>query len=94
MYLGKIVESAPYQDVYRDPKHPYTVALLSAIPVPDPKKKKERIILKGDVPSPIHPPPGCHFHPRCPRRMERCDRETPVLKEVASGHFASCFLYE
>ena len=94
MYLGKIVESAPYQDVYRDPKHPYTVALLSAIPVPDPKKKKERIILKGDVPSPIHPPPGCHFHPRCPRRMDRCDRETPSLKEVASGHFVSCFLYE
>ena len=93
MYLGKIVELASYKDLYSNPKHPYTEALLSAIPSPDPKKKKDRIILKGDVPSPIHPPAGCHFHPRCPRRMEICDKETPALKEVGGGHFVNCFLY-
>ncbi|MBN2125592.1 MAG: ATP-binding cassette domain-containing protein [Deltaproteobacteria bacterium] len=93
MYLGKIVESATFKDLYTNPRHPYTKALLSAIPVPDPKGKKGRIILKGDVPSPIHPPPGCRFHPRCPYRMEGCDREEPLLKDLGDGHRAACFLF-
>ncbi|MCP4397112.1 MAG: ATP-binding cassette domain-containing protein, partial [bacterium] len=77
MYLGKIVETGTYQDIYKDPKHPYTRALLSAIPLADPTRKKERIILQGDVPNPIDPPSGCHFHPRCSRSFEPCDRERP-----------------
>jgi len=93
MYLGKIVEMAAYDDIYNHPKHPYTEALLSAIPVPDPKMHKRRIILKGDVPSPINPPMGCHFHPRCPRRMEHCDRDEPHLKDAGDSHFVSCHLY-
>jgi len=94
MYLGRVVESGGYRDLYHDPRHPYTRALLSAVPVPEPGGKKERIILQGDVPSPIHPPSGCHFHPRCPRRMERCSREVPELREVTPGHAVRCFLYE
>ena len=93
MYLGKIVETAPYNQVYTDPKHPYTRALLSAIPVADPKVKKERMILKGDVPSPINPPSGCAFHPRCPHRMDVCDKETPVLKDTGDNHAVACYLY-
>jgi oligopeptide/dipeptide ABC transporter ATP-binding protein len=93
MYLGKIVETADYGGIYRQPKHPYTQALLSAVPVADPDIKKQRILLSGDVPSPIQPPPGCAFHPRCWQRMERCSRETPQLKEVSGGHLAACFLY-
>jgi oligopeptide/dipeptide ABC transporter ATP-binding protein len=93
MYLGKIVEIARYRELYTDPKHPYTQALLSAVPIPDPKQAKERLILKGDVPSPIQPPPGCHFHPRCPYRMEICAQQKPVLKDVGGGHEVSCFLY-
>jgi len=94
MYLGRVVESGGYRDLYHDSKHPYTQALLSAVPVPEPRKKKDRIILKGDVPSPINPPSGCHFHPRCPRRMERCDGAVPELREVTPGHAVRCFLYE
>lgn len=94
IYLGKVVETASYKDVYNDPKHPYTEALLSAIPVPDPKRKRERMILKGDVPSPINPPSGCHFHPRCPKRMDICEGEAPRLKEIEGGHHVRCFLYE
>jgi oligopeptide/dipeptide ABC transporter ATP-binding protein len=94
MYLGKIVESAIYRDLYTDPRHPYTWALLSAIPVPDPKWPKKRIILKGDVPSPIHPPPGCPFHPRCPERMDICDKQPPTFQDIGGGHWVSCFLYE
>jgi oligopeptide/dipeptide ABC transporter ATP-binding protein len=94
MYLGKIVESARYRDLYTDPKHPYTWALLSAIPVPDPKRSKKRIILKGDVPSPINPPPGCPFHPRCPERMDICDKKPPAFQDIGGGHWVSCFLYE
>ncbi len=94
MYLGKIVEMASYQDLYRDPKHPYTQALLSAIPVANPKKKKERIILEGDVPSPINPPSGCHFHPRCHKKMDVCGMETPTLKQLGEERCVSCFLYE
>jgi len=93
MYLGKIVEIARYRELYTDPKHPYTQALLSAVPIPDPKQAKERLVLKGDVPSPIQPPPGCHFHPRCPYRMEICDQQEPMLKDVGGGHEVSCFLY-
>ncbi|MFZ1955819.1 MAG: dipeptide ABC transporter ATP-binding protein [Desulfobacterales bacterium] len=93
MYLGKIVENGTYREVYMDPKHPYTQALLSAIPVPDPEAAKQRIILTGDVPSPMRPPPGCHFHPRCSFRMDICDKRKPQLKDVGGGHAVSCFLY-
>ena len=93
MYLGRIVERAAHGPIYSDPKHPYTRALLSAVPVPDPKMKKDRIILKGDVPSPIHPPAGCRFHPRCPYRMEICDQKEPQLIDLGGGHEVSCFLY-
>jgi oligopeptide/dipeptide ABC transporter ATP-binding protein len=93
MYLGKIVENGTYREVYMDPKHPYTQALLSAIPVPDPEAAKHRIILSGDVPSPMRPPPGCHFHPRCSFRMDICDKRKPQLKDVGGGHAVSCFLY-
>lgn len=93
MYLGKIVENGTYREVYMDPKHPYTQALLSAIPVPDPEAAKHRIILSGDVPSPMRPPPGCHFHPRCSFRMDICDKQKPQLKDVGGGHAVSCFLY-
>jgi oligopeptide/dipeptide ABC transporter ATP-binding protein len=93
MYLGKIVELGSYKDIYNDPKHPYTQALLSAIPVPDPKAKKERVILKGDVPSPINPPSGCHFHPRCAYRKDECDQSEPPLKEIGDGRYVACYLY-
>ena len=95
MYLGEIVELANSKDIYRDPKHPYTQALLSAIPVPDPKTKKKRLILKGDVPSPISPPPGCPFHTRCHYKIvDRCKTEHPELRELAPGHWVSCHLAE
>ncbi|MBL7213499.1 MAG: ATP-binding cassette domain-containing protein [Desulfobacteraceae bacterium] len=93
MYLGKIVEMASYRDLYNDPKHPYTQALLTAIPVPDPKAVKKKAILKGDVPSPINPPTGCYFHPRCAYRMEGCDRSEPALKKIGSDHYIACYLY-
>ncbi len=94
MYLGKVVETAPYADIYGRPKHPYTQALLSAVPVADPHAQKQRILLSGDVPSPIQPPAGCAFHPRCRFRMDHCSREVPQLKEAARGHAVACFLYE
>jgi len=94
MYLGKIVELADAAELYRRPRHPYTQALLSAVPVPDPDHKKTRIILQGDVPSPLAPPPGCAFHPRCPHAFERCRRETPPLYDLGNGHTAACFLAE
>nr|BAL52536.1 peptide/nickel transport system ATP-binding protein [uncultured Chloroflexota bacterium] len=94
MYLGKIVEIAPREEIFRNPLHPYTKALLSAIPIPNPKIRRERIILKGDVPSPLNPPRGCRFHPRCPWAMERCAQEEPPLREVAPGHQAACWLVE
>jgi oligopeptide/dipeptide ABC transporter ATP-binding protein len=93
MYLGKIVEMATYNELYTDPKHPYTKALLSAIPVSDPKAIKQRIVLKGDVPSPINPPSGCHFHPRCPYRMDACDKDEPPLKDIGTHHLVACYLY-
>ncbi len=93
MYLGKIVELASYRHLYTDPKHPYTQALLSAVPVADPRKARERVILEGDVPSPINPPPGCHFHPRCPYRMDQCEKTEPILKDLGGEHFVACYLY-
>lgn len=93
MYLGNIVEIADKDSMYAEPLHPYTEALISAIPEPDPRKKKERIILQGDVPSPANPPTGCPFHPRCPKAMDECKVTKPLLKEVKSGHRVACHLY-
>jgi oligopeptide/dipeptide ABC transporter ATP-binding protein len=93
MYLGKIVEESTYSDLYHNPKHPYTQALLSAIPVPDPRATRKRTILKGDVPSPRHPPSGCSFHPRCPERMDGCHHDEPVRKDLGDGHYVACHLY-
>ena len=91
MYLGKVVELAPSDEIYSKPQHPYTKALLSAIPIPDPLYKKDRIILQGDVPSPIHPPSGCYFHPRCPIAQENCKSgEFPELKDISKIHEAAC----
>jgi oligopeptide transport system ATP-binding protein len=92
MYLGKIVEMAPAHALYQDPLHPYTQALLSAVPVADPTLKRQEIILQGEVPSPINPPPGCHFHPRCSSRKDGCSNQEPPLREMAPGHFVACFL--
>ncbi|UCE05703.1 MAG: dipeptide ABC transporter ATP-binding protein [bacterium] len=92
MYLGKIVEMASSSNLYKEPLHPYTEALLSAIPVPDPKMKKQRILLPGDIPSPIHPPFGCRFHTRCNYRMADCDKIEPEFKQVNNGHFVACHL--
>ncbi|KQL53829.1 dipeptide/oligopeptide/nickel ABC transporter ATP-binding protein [Heyndrickxia shackletonii] len=93
MYLGRIVELADSEDVYTNPKHPYTEALLSAVPIPDVDFQKERIILQGDVPSPANPPKGCAFHTRCPYAMDKCQSEKPVFKEVEKGHFTACHLH-
>jgi len=94
MYLGKMVELAGKKQLFQKPLHPYTQALMSAIPSLDPDVKRERIILKGDVPSPITPPQGCHFHPRCHYRMEACEHVKPRQIEVEPGHFVSCHLYD
>ncbi|NGP44568.1 dipeptide ABC transporter ATP-binding protein [Bacillaceae bacterium SIJ1] len=93
MYLGKLVEHANKHSLYSEPLHPYTKALVSAIPEPDPERKKERIILTGDVPSPVDPPTGCSFHPRCPFAMDKCRVTEPALKEVKPGHRVACYLY-
>ena len=94
MYLGRIVEVAEADEIYHNPLHPYTKALFSAIPEPDPLLKKQRIILPGDVPSPANPPGGCGFHPRCDRCQDRCKRESPCLEEQGNGHLVSCFYPE
>jgi oligopeptide/dipeptide ABC transporter ATP-binding protein len=94
MYLGLIVEMASYRDLYINPKHPYTQALLSAIPTTDMKATKKRTILSGDVPSPIHPPFGCRFHPRCPNRMDICDQTVPRLQVAEKDHTVACHLYD
>jgi oligopeptide/dipeptide ABC transporter ATP-binding protein len=94
MYLGKIVEMAPRESLYRNPLHPYTQALLSAIPVPNPRRKGKRIVLKGEVPSPVNPPSGCRFHTRCPLAVDICKTEIPRFEEKQPGHWAACHLVE
>jgi oligopeptide/dipeptide ABC transporter ATP-binding protein len=92
MYLGRIVEYAEKKTLFTQPRHPYTEALLAAVPVPNPKLRREKRLLQGDVPSPINPPPGCTFHTRCPYVQDRCRQEVPALKEIAPGHGVSCHL--
>ncbi|MEE1556625.1 MAG: oligopeptide/dipeptide ABC transporter ATP-binding protein, partial [Alphaproteobacteria bacterium] len=92
MYLGRIVEYTDKKTLFTNPQHPYTEALLSAVPIPDPTIRRKKTILQGDVPSPIKPPPGCHFHTRCPYAEERCKVEVPQLKEFGPGHVVSCHL--
>jgi peptide/nickel transport system ATP-binding protein len=94
MYLGKVVELAPKRNIFAAPRHPYTKALLSAVPVPSPGAARQRIILKGDVPSPINPPRGCRFHTRCPYVFDRCRTEEPASRLIETGHFAACHLNE
>ena len=94
MYLGTIVETAPKKELYANPRHPYTRALLSAVPIPDPEAKMNRIVLEGSIPSPANPPEGCKFHTRCAHCMERCKHEAPVQKEVEPGHYVVCHLYD
>ena len=94
MYLGQMVEMAPREKMFANPLHPYTQSLMSAIPVPDPTLKRSRIILQGDVPSPLNPPPGCRFHTRCPLVIDRCKVEEPPFKAYDEGHFAACWLLE
>jgi peptide/nickel transport system ATP-binding protein len=94
MYLGKIVEVGRKRQIFAAPKHPYTEALLSAVPVPEPGGSRQRIILKGDIPSPIKPPKGCRFHTRCPHVFERCRTEEPILRQIELGHLAACHLNE
>jgi oligopeptide/dipeptide ABC transporter ATP-binding protein len=94
MYLGRIVETADSETLYRDAQHPYTRSLISAIPVPDPHRKHQRQVLAGDVPSPIAPPPGCHFHPRCPVAEPRCRETYPPMRTVGEGHTSACHLVE
>jgi len=93
MYLGRIVELASYKEIFLNPMHPYTQALFSAIPIPDPRMKKNRILLEGDVPSPRNPPPGCSFHPRCPECVKGCNRDDPILRDMGNDHFVACNLY-
>ncbi|HXF62482.1 MAG TPA: oligopeptide/dipeptide ABC transporter ATP-binding protein, partial [Caldilineaceae bacterium] len=94
MYVGKVVEVAETDALYRRPFHPYTEALISAVPKPDPTQQSKRIVLQGEIPDPANPPSGCYFHPRCPYVQERCRHETPSLREVAPGRFAACHYAE
>lgn len=93
MYLGRIVELSSKKSLYSKPLHPYTQALLSAVPVADPREKRDRIILEGDVPSPANPPSGCTFHPRCSACMDICRTERPLLRDLGDGHMVACHLY-
>jgi oligopeptide/dipeptide ABC transporter ATP-binding protein len=90
MYLGKVVESADGETIYREPKHPYTTSLITAVPIPDPHRKVKRQIITGDVPSPIDPPSGCSFHPRCPQVKDRCKHEAPQLRSIQKNHLTAC----
>jgi peptide/nickel transport system ATP-binding protein len=92
MYLGKIVEMAPKRSLFAGPRHPYTQALLSAVPVPEPGARRKRILLRGDLRSPISPPSGCRFHTRCPYVFDRCRTDEPELRSVGSAHIAACHL--
>jgi oligopeptide/dipeptide ABC transporter ATP-binding protein len=92
MYLGNIIETADSETIYREAKHPYTQSLIAAIPIPDPKRKAQRQVIQGDVPSAINPPTGCHFHPRCPRAESRCEQEKPTLRELGNAHHGACHL--
>jgi oligopeptide/dipeptide ABC transporter ATP-binding protein len=94
MYLGKLVEMTTRDELFRNPLHPYTQALMSAIPVANPRMRRQRVILKGDVPSPLNPPKGCRFHPRCPVAVEKCSREEPQFKELAPEHWVACWVAE
>jgi peptide/nickel transport system ATP-binding protein/oligopeptide transport system ATP-binding protein len=94
MYLGRMVEVATRDDLFADPLHPYTQALMSAIPVPDPTASRQRILLEGDVPSPLNPPSGCRFHTRCPLAFDKCSQEEPKLKDYGVEHYAACWLLE
>ncbi len=94
MYLGKIAEVGRRDEVFKTPKHPYTVALMSAIPVPDPKHKMKKQIPRGEIPSPINPPSGCRFHPRCPYAFDRCSREEPKMTRISDTHFVACHLFD
>ena len=94
MYLGKMVELTTREELFRNPLHPYTKALMSAIPVPNPRMRRQRVILKGDVPSPLNPPRGCRFHPRCPVAVEKCSQEEPLFKELAPEHWVACWVAE
>jgi oligopeptide/dipeptide ABC transporter ATP-binding protein len=94
MYVGKMVELAEREEIFRQPLHPYTQALLSAVPIPNPKAARSRVILEGDVPSPLNPPSGCRFHTRCPRRMDRCSEEEPPFRDHGAGHNVACWLLE
>jgi len=94
MYLGKIVEVGLRDEVFKSPKHPYTVALMSAIPVPDPKRIRKKAIPRGEIPSPIHPPSGCRFHPRCPYVFERCAKQEPQILKLSNTHYVACHLFD
>lgn len=94
MYLGKIVEVGTRTEIFRNPQHPYTQALLSAIPIPDPKSRAERQVLRGEIPSPVEPPSGCRFHPRCPYAFDRCPEEEPGFTDLGEGHVAACHLLD
>jgi peptide/nickel transport system ATP-binding protein/oligopeptide transport system ATP-binding protein len=91
MYSGNIVEIAPRDLIFKNPLHMYTQALISAIPIPDPKLERERMLLEGEVPSPVNPPSGCRFHPRCPMAMDICSQKEPVIEEVSPDHWVACF---
>jgi peptide/nickel transport system ATP-binding protein len=90
MYVGRIVETAPTEELFASPRHPYTEALLSAVPKPDPRLRSDRIVLQGEVADPANAPPGCHFHPRCPYAHAICREQAPLLQEIAPNHFVSC----
>ena len=94
MYLGRIVETGTVDEVLKSPRHPYTRALLSAVPVIDPAARREIIRLKGDMPSPVYPPSGCHFHPRCPQEMSECKEHYPVRTQLSATHAVHCYLYK